>query len=281
MASRTANHEKTRRLVVLGGRTRGEGRVSLVGAGPGDPELLTLKAARAIDKADVVIHDGLVSEEILALIPQKTRRISVAKRKSRHSFDQGEINRLLVGLAREGLHVVRLKGGDPLIFGRGGEEIAACRDAGVRCEVVPGITAALSSAAGALAPLTQRGSAETVSFVTAHGEGGRPSALDWPALARANHTVCFYMGLSLAVEIAERLIAAGRAASTPALLIENASRPQERRRLTTLAGLGAAAQGLSGPALILVGEAMAMAVSAEGEESPAVARERHVARAAR
>ncbi|MGH7018041.1 MAG: uroporphyrinogen-III C-methyltransferase, partial [Caulobacteraceae bacterium] len=154
MASKTANHEKTRCLVVLGGQARGEGAVILVGAGPGDPELLTLKAARAIDKADVVIHDGLVSEAILALIPPKTRRISVAKRKSRHSFDQDEINRLLVGLAREGLHVVRLKGGDPLIFGRGGEEIAACREAGVRCEVVPGITAALSSAAGALAPLT-------------------------------------------------------------------------------------------------------------------------------
>src|SRR6185369_10989041 len=183
------------------------------------------------------------------------RKISVAKRKSRHSYSQDEINRMLVAFALEGLQVVRLKGGDPFIFGRGGEELEACRAAGVECGVVPGITAALAASAGAGAPLTHRGSAQAVTFVTGHAAAGGAPDLDWAALARPNQTVVIYMGLSTASAIATRLMAAGRAGSTPALIVENASRADERRVLTTLSGLADEAAALSGPALLIVGEA--------------------------
>ncbi|HEY9236809.1 MAG TPA: uroporphyrinogen-III C-methyltransferase, partial [Phenylobacterium sp.] len=148
MPHRKPKNEATKRLVVLGGApARKGGAVWLVGAGPGDPELLTLKALKALQNAEVVVHDGLVSDEILDLAPAAARRISVAKRKSRHSYAQEEINRMLVAFAQEGLKVVRLKGGDPFIFGRGGEELEACREAGVECHVVPGVTAALAAGA--------------------------------------------------------------------------------------------------------------------------------------
>jgi uroporphyrin-III C-methyltransferase len=247
-------------LVVLGGgeAVRAPGVVHLVGAGPGDPDLLTIKALKALQAADVIVHDGLVSDEILDLAPVSAQRINVAKRKSRHTLPQDDINQLLVALALEGLTVVRLKGGDPFLFGRGGEELTACREAGVVCHVVPGITAALAASAGAGAPLTHRGSAQAVTFVTGHAAHGEPD-LDWASLARPNQTVVVYMGVSTAGLIAGRLIDAGRAASTPALIVENASRADERRILTTLAGLAIAAEGLKGPALLMVGEAMAMA----------------------
>jgi len=248
-------------LVVLGGGARPGGQVWLVGAGPGDPDLLTVKALKILQKAQVVVHDGLVSDEILDLAPAAARRISVAKRKSRHSYSQDEINRMLVAFALEGLEVVRLKGGDPFIFGRGGEELEACRAAGVECGVVPGITAALAASAGAGAPLTHRGSAQAVTFVTGHASSGAEPDLDWPSLARANQTVVIYMGLSQAAPIAARLLAAGRAAATPALIVENASRADERRIVTTLAGLAEAAATLCGPALLMVGEAMALALT--------------------
>ncbi|HEY5288470.1 MAG TPA: uroporphyrinogen-III C-methyltransferase, partial [Caulobacteraceae bacterium] len=163
---------RARGLVLLSGPTAGVGRVSLVGAGPGDPDLLTIKALKALQGADVIVHDGLVSEAILDLAPVRARRICVAKRKSRHSYLQGDIDRLLVAFARQGLDVVRLKGGDPFIFGRGGEELEACRAAGVPCEVIPGVTAALAASAAAGAPLTHRGAAQAVTFVTAHGADG-------------------------------------------------------------------------------------------------------------
>ena len=253
------------RLVVLGGGARpAAGEVWLVGAGPGDPELLTVKALKVLQRADVVVHDGLVSSEILDMAPQAARRISVAKRKSRHSYSQDEINRMLVAFALEGLRVVRLKGGDPFIFGRGGEELEACREAGVDCHVVPGVTAALAAGAGAGAPLTHRGSAQAVTFVTGHAahrngaSTGEPD-LDWQSLARANHTVVIYMGLSMATVIASRLTAAGRAGATPALIVEHASRADERRVVTTLASLADAASTLNGPAILIVGEAMALA----------------------
>ncbi|HYG27638.1 MAG TPA: uroporphyrinogen-III C-methyltransferase [Caulobacteraceae bacterium] len=246
------------RLVVLDGRARARGAVWLVGGGPGDPELLTIKALKALGRADVVVHDGLVSEEILDLAPQGARLINVAKRKSRHTLPQEEINRLLVAFALEGLTVVRLKGGDPFVFGRGGEELEACRAAGVECHVVPGVTAALAASAGAGAPLTHRGSAQAVTFVTGHAAHGEPD-LDWASLARANQTVVIYMGLTTAALIAERLIGAGREGSTPALIVVNASRADEQRIATTLGELAAAAEGLSGPALLMVGEAMALA----------------------
>jgi uroporphyrin-III C-methyltransferase len=253
----TSNRAKG--LVVLSRRKAGEGRVWLVGAGPGDPELLTLKALKALQGADVVVHDGLVSDPILDLAPASARRISVAKRKSRHSYAQDEINRMLVAFAQQGLSVVRLKGGDPFIFGRGGEELEACRAAGVECLVVPGVTAALAAGASAGAPLTHRGAAQAVTFVTGHAASGGEPDLDWTALAKANHTVVIYMGLSTAPAIAARLLAAGRDAATPALVVENASRPDEARIVTTLGELPAAVAGLSGPALLIVGEAMALA----------------------
>ncbi|WP_374569854.1 uroporphyrinogen-III C-methyltransferase [Phenylobacterium sp.] len=267
MAQRAAKSKRQGRLVVLGGERPVEpGRVWLVGAGPGDPDLLTIKALKALQGADVVVHDGLVSDEILDLAPAAARRICVAKRKSRHSYAQDEINRMLVAFALEGLEVVRLKGGDPFIFGRGGEELEACREAAVDCRIVPGITTALAAGANAGAPLTHRGAAQAVTFVTGHAAKGEAPDLDWPALARPNHTVVVYMGLSTAGEIAGRLTGAGRAASTPALIVENASRPDERRIVTTLAGLAEAAAGLSGPALLIVGEAMALARPGQGVE---------------
>ena len=259
---------RRRGLVVVGGGAgprgavpRVTGRVWLAGAGPGDPDLMTVRAVRVLSQADVVVHDGLVPEAILALAPTSARRISVAKRKSRHTYAQEEINRLLVGLASEGLNVVRLKGGDPFIFGRGGEELEACRAAGVPCEVVPGITAALAAAASAGAPLTHRKSAQAVTFVTGHAAGDSEPDLDWEALARSNHTVVIYMGASTAGRIADRLIAAGRAPGTPAMVVVRASRPDEVRCVTTLSALGEAAAAGSGPALLIVGEAMAEATA--------------------
>src|ERR1700677_121076 len=180
------------RLVVLearaGGRAAGRaaGAVWLGGAGPGDPDLLTVRALKVIQAADVIVHDGLVSEGILGLAPARARRIDVAKRRSRHSYPQEEINRMLTAFALDGLTVVRLKGGDPFIFGRGGEEMEACRAAGVDCHVVPGVTAALAAAAGAGAPLTHRGAAQAVTFVTGHAASGGEPDLDWVSLARTN-----------------------------------------------------------------------------------------------
>jgi uroporphyrin-III C-methyltransferase len=257
------------RLVALGGRTpaRSQGVVWLVGAGPGDPDLLTIKALRLLGQADVIVHDGLVPEEILSMASASARRIDVAKRKSRHTLPQDEINRLLVAFALEGLMVVRLKGGDPFVFGRGGEELQACRDAGVECHVVPGVTAALAACAGAGAPLTHRGLAQSATIVTGHGAAGESPDLDWAALARPNHTVVIYMGRTQAATLSERLIAAGRDGATPALIVVDSSRPSEQRVKTTLADLAGAAEGLSGPALLIIGEAMALAdVSAADAE---------------
>ena len=265
--SQGADRDRDGRLVVFDGGDRAParaGRVWLVGAGPGDPELLTLKAHRVLSEAEVVIHDRLVSEAILGLAGAEARLIHVGKRKSRHSVPQDGINDLLVALGRQGFRVVRLKGGDPFVFGRGGEELLACRAAGVPCEVIPGITAGLAASASAGAPLTHRGLAQAVTFVTGHaapGDGqawGEPE-LDWAFLARPNHTVVVYMGVSTAASIAARLTAAGRAPQTPVLLVENATRPDERRRLTTLAGLSEAAAALTGPAILIIGEVAALA----------------------
>ncbi len=266
-------------LVALDSRASAPaGTVWLVGAGPGDPELLTIKALNALRAADVVVHDGLVSEAILDLISPATRRINVVKRKSRHSYPQPEIERMLVAFALEGLTVVRLKGGDPFVFGRGGEELEACRAAGLECHVVPGISAALAAAASSEAPLTHRGAAQAVTFVTGHAKSGERPDLDWPALAKPNQTVVIYMGVSNAAGIAENLAAAGRSLSTPALIVENASRPDERRALVTLGDLGETAKSFSGPALLMIGEAMALAdVSERGRlDSEPVSRGRDV-----
>ena len=252
-----------KRLVVLGGRHSAArakaGVVWLVGAGPGDPDLMTVKALRLLQSADVVVHDRLIPPAILALARPETRMIDVGKRKSRHTLPQDDINRLLVALALDGLTVVRLKGGDPFLFGRGGEEVAACVAAGVEAHVVPGVTAALAASAHAGAPLTHRGLAQAVIFVTGHAAGDAEPDLDWAALARPNQTTVVYMGLTTAPRIAARLIAEGRAPSTPVAVVENASLPDERRLTTTLAGLGVAVNGLDGPALLIIGEVAALA----------------------
>lgn len=253
-------------LVALRGASseRAPGKVWLVGAGPGDPELMTLKAARVLGEADVVVHDRLVAPAILDLAPGRARKLYVGKQKARHALPQDDINALLVALAKDGLTVVRLKGGDPFVFGRGGEELLACRTAGVACEVVPGISAALAASASSGAPLTHRGLAQSVTFATGHAARGTGEPeLDWAALARPNHTVALYMALSTAPMIAERLIAAGRAGSTPVALIENASLPDERRLIATLATLPEVAAMLSGPTLLIIGEVAALAQASQ------------------
>ena len=269
--SRPASSKPKAGLVLLNGeKSRPGGKVWLVGAGPGDPELLTIKALRILGTADVVVHDGLVSREILAMAPETAQLISVAKRKSRHTYAQEEINAMLVAFGLQGLTVVRLKGGDPFIFGRGGEELEACRAAEVDCEIIPGVTAALAASASAGAPLTHRTAAQAVTFVTGHAARDEDPDLDWPALARANHTVVIYMGLSAAPQIAERLLTAGRSPATPALIVVEASRPTEQRLATSLGGLAEAAEGLSGPALLIVGEAMALAQAQDQGRAPAL-----------
>jgi uroporphyrin-III C-methyltransferase len=257
-----------RRLVVLQSTTHGPqsarpmGKVWLVGGGPGDPDLLTIKALRLLQGADVVVHDRLTPQPVLDLAGPQARMIDVGKRKSRHTLPQDDINALLVALALEGLRVVRLKGGDPFVFGRGGEEMQACREAGVPVEIVPGVSAGLAAAAGGGAPLTHRGMAQAVTFVTGHAASGQAPDLDWNALASANHTVVVYMGLSSAPIITERLIAAGRAATTPVLAVENASRPDERRIMSTLGSLPLALSGIDGPAILIIGEVAALAQDA-------------------
>jgi uroporphyrin-III C-methyltransferase len=218
--------------------------------------------------ADVVVHDRLVGPAIVALVPAAARRLYVGKRKSHHSLPQDDVNDLLVALAREGLTVVRLKGGDPFLFGRGGEELLACRAAGVPCEVVPGVSAALAAAASVGAPLTHRALAQSVTFVTGHaaaapdGTWAEPD-LDWGSLARANHTVAVYMGVSAAAGIAARLIGAGRSPATPVVIVEAASLPEERRVKAVLGELARAAEGMSGPAVMLIGEAAGLAQGAD------------------
>jgi uroporphyrin-III C-methyltransferase len=260
-------------LVVLDGRERVSrtcGRISLVGAGPGDPELLTFKAARLLGEADVVVYDRLVGEGVLDLIRPEARRLYVGKRKSRHSVPQDEVNRLLVALALQGLKVVRLKGGDPFLFGRGGEEMLAAREAGVPCDVVPGVTAGLAASAALQAPATHRGLAQAVTFVTGHAASGGEPDLDWPALARPNHTVIVYMGVTTAAMISARLIAAGRSPKTPVAIAQNVSRPDESRHATTLIDLPAVAAELDGPAILIIGESAALAATVE--EGPAADR---------
>jgi len=254
-------HRRNQRpgLVPLkGGASARVGQVWLVGAGPGDPELLTVKALRCLQSADVVVHDRLTPQAILDLASPSARMIDVGKRKSRHTLPQEGINALLVGLAREGLKVVRLKGGDPFVFGRGGEELAELAAAGIETQVVPGVTAAFAAAAGAGAPLTHRGLAQAVTFVTGHAAKGAEPDLDWAALGAGNQTLVVYMGVTTAGVISAKLIAAGRPGSTPALIVEQASLAGERRVLTTLSGLGDAVAGMEGPAVLIIGEVAAL-----------------------
>ena len=237
------------------------GHVSIVGAGPGDPELLTLKALRAIQEADVVLHDNLVGDGVIELIRRDAERIYVGKRKGDHALPQEEIGALMVRLAREGRRVVRLKGGDPYVFGRGGEELDCLRQAGVPATVVPGVTSALGCAASAGVPLTHRGLAQAVTFVTASGGAYAEPRVDWDALARLGHTVVVFMGVSKAAEVSRNLRAGGLDASTPVAVVENGTLPEQRVLRTSLGTLPAdiAAAGIEGPAVLIIGEVAARA----------------------
>lgn len=240
-----------------------EGHVAIVGAGPGDPELLTIKALRALQDADVVIHDRLVGDGVLDLIRRDAERIYVGKAMSNHSVTQDGIHDLLIAYARAGKRVVRLKGGDPFVFGRGGEELEALHAAGVETSVVPGITAATGCAASAGLPLTHRDHASAVTFVTGHGVDGEPD-VDWAALARPRHTAVVYMGLSRAGALSAKLIEHGRAPDTPVAIIENGTRANERVLTGTLAGIPEIVRGsqVGAPALIVIGEVAALADAA-------------------
>ena len=240
---------------LLGTTRRSIGKVSLVGAGPGDPDLLTLRAARLLDQADVVVYDHLVGPGVLALIGRDAERIYVGKERCRHSMAQADINMLLVRLAREGRHVVRLKGGDPFIFGRGGEELQVLAEEGVAFDVVPGITAACGVAAYAGIPLTHRDYAQHCTFVTGHLKDGN-SDVDWAALARPRQTVVIYMGLSGLADICAQLMAHGLAPDWPAAVVAQGTLASQRVVCATLATVAAevAREGLQSPCLTIVGE---------------------------
>jgi uroporphyrin-III C-methyltransferase/precorrin-2 dehydrogenase/sirohydrochlorin ferrochelatase len=234
--------------------------VHIVGAGPGDPELLTLRALRLLQRADVILHDDLVAPAILDYARRDALVVPVGKRKGRHSHEQDEINALIVSHARTGKRVVRLKGGDPFVFGRGGEELEYARAAGIEAFVVPGITAALGCAAATGIPLTHRDLAQSVTFVTAHGRDGEPD-IDWRAAARPGRTTVVYMGLSQASRVRDRLLAAGTPLSLPVAIVDRGTRPDQRVSIGTVGSLAslAARHAGGGPALIIIGEVAALA----------------------
>ncbi len=235
------------------------GRVTLVGAGPGDAELLTLKAVRTLQAADVILYDDLVSDEVLELARREAKRMLVGKRGGRASCSQEDINALMIKLARQGRHVVRLKSGDPMIFGRAGEEIEELEQAGISFEVVPGITSASAMAAALGLSLTHRDFARSVRFVTGHARSGAlPRDLDWRSLARPGTTLVVYMGAGTAPAMVERLLAEGLPAETPAVAVADISRSAERRWQGTLDTLpqSPVLQRRAGPILIGIGAAL-------------------------
>jgi uroporphyrin-III C-methyltransferase len=236
------------------------GHVTLVGAGPGDPELLTVKALRSLQRATLVLVDQLVSPEVLALLPPQAERIDVGKKASRHTLPQDEIIELMLHHARSGRALLRLKGGDGYIFGRGGEEAQALAEAGIPFSVIPGLSAAQGAAASAGIPLTHRDHAGTLILTTGHLRENRQLDLDWPTLARPRQTVVIYMGVGTLPLICAQLIAHGLAASTPAAVVENATRANERcitGSVAELPGL-AVAHHVQAPALIVIGDVVSL-----------------------
>jgi uroporphyrin-III C-methyltransferase/precorrin-2 dehydrogenase/sirohydrochlorin ferrochelatase len=242
-----------------------QGRVLLVGAGPGDPELLTMKAVRALKAADVILYDRLVGEGVLDHARREAELIPVGKAKGAHSVPQADINALLIERAQAGQTVVRLKGGDPFIFGRGGEELDALREAGISVEIVPGVTAGIAAAASLQIPLTHRDVSHTVTFLSGHEAGGEEPSfehLDLAALAGGKNTLLVYMGVTTAGLIATKLLEAGWRPTLPVIAVENASRDDERRVAATLASLAANPErlGLKSPAVLIFGEVAGLPV---------------------
>ncbi len=236
------------------------GHIHLIGAGPGDPDLLTVKALRLLQSADVVVHDRLVSPEIMALVPAGTRRVDVGKLPKFHKVPQEAINALLIDLAREGLIVARIKGGDPLIFGRGSEEAEAARNAGVPVSYVPGITSAQGAACSTGVPLTHRGLATGVRYVTGHRAKDAVLDLDWASLASEETTLVVYMGAANIAEIALQLMRHGMSPSLPVMAISAATTPRESRLTSTLGAIGtdvAQAQP-EAPVLFVIGHVVSL-----------------------
>lgn len=232
-----------------------KGFVWLVGAGPGAADLITVRGLKILQGAEAVVYDELANRDLLQNCPPACAFHSVGKRAGKHSATQDEINRLLVGLANEGRNTVRLKGGDPLVFGRAGEEIEALREAGIAFEIVPGVTAATASAASLGLPLTHRDCSSAVVFVTGHQCAANTDALDWGALARLRATLCFYMGVRRLPEIARNLRQHGMAAEMPLALISEATRPTQKITITTLgAAENIPPEEIVQPALVVIGE---------------------------
>lgn len=244
---------------------KGVGRVYLVGAGPGDPELLTLKAERLLRSADVVVFDRLVSPEILAMVPAGVAQISVGKQPAHHPVCQDEINHLLVRLAQTNRHVVRLKGGDPFIFGRGSEEAMELAQHGIPFEIVPGITAAQGCAASVKVPLTHRGKASGVRYLTGHCRQDLELDFDWNGLADPDTTLVVYMGRANIAEIADRLMEHGLNRSMPVLVVCNGTTQHERQLQSSLASVATdiASAGFNGPVLFIIGNVAGLAKSME------------------
>ena len=261
---------RERMLTLVNGRAVTEapkGSVAIVGAGPGDPDLLTLRALRLIQRAEVVIYDNLVGPAVLDLVRRDAERIYVGKSKGNHSKTQDEINALIAEQAQYGHRVVRLKGGDPFIFGRGGEEVEYLRQRGIRAELVPGITAALGCAAAVGIPLTHRDHAHAVTLATGQGKDDE-TELDWATLAKLKQTLAIYMGVGKAGYIASRLIGHGLDPATPVAVIENGTLPSQRAVYGRLSGLGLLVRqsGITGPALIVIGTVVSLADRAQTPE---------------
>lgn len=234
-----------------------KGKVFLVGAGPGDPELLTLKALRLLQNAEVVLYDDLVSPEILQLIPATAKLHNVGKRAGSKRIQQEEINFLMIGLADSGLNVIRLKSGDPLIFGRAGEEIEALRNANIAYEIVPGVTSAFGAAASAQIPLTHRNISSALVFITAQ-QAADSDAADWSKLAASGTTLVIYMPGKSYHQLSAKLRAAGLAADTPCAIVSRATTPQQRVHVTAIGELATSPQ-LAAPTLLIVGEVVRLA----------------------